>query len=99
LGKSTVGNALRALGLQGKTEKKRIARNSHEYRLATKKPEVITPAMLKPTSQVMREISVRKRQKSQSGTGIITPPREPQPFKPLVRRDFYEAQRLAELTR
>jgi hypothetical protein len=66
-------------------------------------PSIInTPKFQRPveTPRVMiRDTLPRKRQKSHSGTGIITPPRMPQPFKPLTGRNFFEAQRLAELTR
>lgn len=37
--------------------------------------------------------------RTKSGTGIIVRPMQPQPFKPLVRRDFLERMELAEMTR
>lgn len=104
---SSCSNTLTHLGALGCVSKQYISQYVYLYTFVghmNKRGQRLdaTPMFKRPdvdTRVMIRETMPRKRRKSESGTGIITPARQPQPFKPLVRRDFLERMELAEMTR
>ena len=94
--KSTLQNALHSLRQQQCLSCKHVAKKQYLWTMLKRPDRVGRPVSHAPA---LEPVYRKPRPKSKSGTGIITPPRMPPVFKPLVRRDFYEAMRLAELTR